>query len=277
MFLISQDYDKIIQKDNLTQIVSSDFSQKIKMELAAQAEVTSYLAQRYDISKIFQDSTPFSLSTTYLGGQWTYLDGSAYNVLTAYTLNNILSNNGIVYCKNSNFTSYVAGILPTNTSYFTVIGNQYDFYNALYPFPLFSLSTSYSLGDKVYWKDSVYTITSTTMGVYPNNTLYFSSGVPFSGVVGIYPTDITKWKQGYVRNQQIIVYIIDIVLYHIHARIAPRNIPELREDRYKSAIAWLKMAARGEITADLPLLSPDQGNRIRWGSNKKNINNTNDY
>ena len=57
-------------------------------------------------------------------------------------------------------------------------------------------------------------------------------------------------------------------------RIAPNNIPQLRENNYNYAIDWLKQAGGQDnaITADIPLLQPKQGGRIRWGSNTRNIN-----
>lgn len=76
-------------------------------------------------------------------------------------------------------------------------------------------------------------------------------------------------KSGTDRNPQIVLYYIDIVLYHLHSRINPRNIPTLRMDRYDSAISWLKMAAKGDITAALDKIVPAQGQRIKYGSNTK--------
>ena len=80
------------------------------------------------------------------------------------------------------------------------------------------------------------------------------------------------WKFGDNRNQQLVNYFIDIALYHVHSRISPRNIPDLRVKRYDDAIKWLKMAGRGDITAELPLIQPKQGARVRYGGQVKNIN-----
>jgi hypothetical protein len=82
------------------------------------------------------------------------------------------------------------------------------------------------------------------------------------------------WVKGDNRNQQMVNYLIDIILYHLHSRIAPRNIPELRVKRYDDAIAWLKQCAKGEfITGGLPLLQPRQGMRIRHGGSLQKQNN----
>jgi phage gp36-like protein len=80
-------------------------------------------------------------------------------------------------------------------------------------------------------------------------------------------------KSGNNRNQQLVMFAVDIALYHLHSRINPRNIPQLRIDRYDSAIEWLKMAAKGTITAGIEAKTPEQGGSIRWGSNTKKEHN----
>ena len=69
------------------------------------------------------------------------------------------------------------------------------------------------------------------------------------------------------------MFMVDIVLYHINSRVSPRNIPQIRMDRYDAAISWLKNVAKGDdITADIPVKQPKQGSRNRYGGNVKNIN-----
>lgn len=75
------------------------------------------------------------------------------------------------------------------------------------------------------------------------------------------------------RNPRIVILMVDIVLYHIHSRIAPRNIPEIREVRYEQAIEWLKAVNKGTIVPDLPMLDdPINGgslSELKLGSNPK--------
>jgi hypothetical protein len=87
-----------------------------------------------------------------------------------------------------------------------------------------------------------------------------------------YDFDAEMLKTGTQRDPQLLAYIIDISLFHLHSRIAPRNIPELRQTRYENAIAFLKMCSFGEVTPKLTPISPAQGNRIRYGGNAKKIN-----
>jgi phage gp36-like protein len=77
------------------------------------------------------------------------------------------------------------------------------------------------------------------------------------------------------RNQLIVMYMIDISLYHIHSRSASQDVPEIRETRYNAAINWLKAVAKLEISPDLPTLpSPltPEGGTILYGSETKRNN-----
>lgn len=60
-------------------------------------------------------------------------------------------------------------------------------------------------------------------------------------------------KQGTDRNSIIVMYAVDIMLYHLHSRINPRQIPALRMERYDAAIKWLTMVSEGKLSPDLPL------------------------
>jgi phage gp36-like protein len=77
------------------------------------------------------------------------------------------------------------------------------------------------------------------------------------------------------RNALIILYMVDIVIYHLHSNTAGDVIPELRIIRYNAAKDWLKAVAKGDISPDLPE-KPDEGDGegtgsqiIEFGSNPK--------
>ena len=72
-----------------------------------------------------------------------------------------------------------------------------------------------------------------------------------SYLVQKYQFDIELTKTGVDRDAQLVNYICDLALYHMHSRIAPRNIPQLRQDRYENAISWLKMCGMGDVTPKL--------------------------
>jgi len=80
-------------------------------------------------------------------------------------------------------------------------------------------------------------------------------------------------KVGTDRNPRLVMLMVDVSLYHVHSRIAPRNIPEIREVRYEQAIDWLKAVNKGTVVPDLPT-RPDTINGgalsdLRLGSNPK--------
>lgn len=64
---------------------------------------------------------------------------------------------------------------------------------------------------------------------------------------------------GTERNALLMMYMIDITLYHIHSRVNPRQVPEIRFVRYEAAITWLKSVSAGKIVANLELLPDTDG------------------
>ena len=294
-YLIQNDYKKLIQSDNLNQIIGSDLTILSALQLTAQSEAVSYLTQKYDTSKEFSNTSIWDINTIYLGRQRVYLDAGAYNATITYAIGVLILQAGNIYkCT----TAITVGEAFT-VSKWLLIGAQYSIFYITLPKPEFNFYTFYLKGAQVFWKDKTYTCiipsvspthesllaggayyNAPPVNVFPDDLVYglpyWGVGTPYTVAAGVLPTDITKWTAGDNRNQQLVNYCIDIALYHLHSRIAPRNIPELRVKRYDDAIKWFKMAGgRGSdtITADLPLLQPKQGGRIRWGGNVKTINN----
>ncbi len=56
------------------------------------------------------------------------------------------------------------------------------------------------------------------------------------------------------RNQLVVMYMIDIAIYHLHANITPNDVPEVRQIRYDNAMRWLQKVNRSELTPNLPKL-----------------------
>jgi phage gp36-like protein len=61
---------------------------------------------------------------------------------------------------------------------------------------------------------------------------------------------------GEARPPLLVLYLVDLALYHLHSRQNPRNVPQIRQDRYDAAIDWLKAARKGSISTGLPLEPP---------------------
>jgi phage gp36-like protein len=71
------------------------------------------------------------------------------------------------------------------------------------------------------------------------------------------------------RNAQLVMYCVDILLYHLHSNITPRNVPEIRKQRYDAAIHWLKMVASDKLNPDLPEMEGQTSGDFKLGSNTK--------
>ena len=274
-YLILNDYKKLIQADNLSQIVGNDFSLLNQVESAALSEVTSYLVQKYDVAYEFKS---IYVNTLDVGskkfGERLYLDAVPFSDTKDYNLDEMFLINGKVY---SAFQFTAKNKFVEND--FDLIGNQFDIFSLGLPngYTYWDYYATYTSGQYVFYKDKQYTSILPNAGVEPGtNTAVWSVGTTYTETNGVYAGGSVNgaWIKGDNRNQQMVNYLIDIILYHLHSRIAPRNIPELRVKRYDDAIYWLKQCAKGEfITGGLPLLQPMQGMRIRHGGSLQKQNN----
>jgi phage gp36-like protein len=61
------------------------------------------------------------------------------------------------------------------------------------------------------------------------------------------------------RNNHIVMIVIDCTLYHLYTSTVPKQMPEIRSQRYQDAIDWLKMVGKGDALADLPKVTNAQG------------------
>lgn len=260
---------------------------------AAEAKVTSYLVQKYNIKEEFTDTNPYNPALSLKAKNRIYLDALAYSATSTYAINNLCLQGGNVYICTTAVT--VPGAFDPTA--WALLGAQYTIFYITLPYPEFDYQCLYAKGAQVWWKDSVYTCQIATQpitqddilqaGTYQNVPLpnvfpddpangvqYWGAGIPYSVAAYTIPTNAAYWTLGDNRNPDFVNMCIDLTLYRCHIRIAPRNIPDIRVKARDEAIEWLKDAAEGTyITADLPLIQPRSGARIRFGGNTK-INNT---
>ena len=288
-YLTPADYLRLIQDANLSQIITSNVAVQSGAELAAQAEAISYLRQKYDVSKEFKDTLLWDPTAPYSAGDRVYLNAATYLPANSYAVGALTLFNGSVYLCIIAATGVFA---PAS---WQLLGPQYSIFYALNPFTPFNLGGFYNVGDKVFWAGNIYTclVQTPVIGHETGIQYYQTNQIPYAN---IFPDDPTQgssywafvenyivpggtaidnaafWSGSDNRDQQMIMYFVDITLYHLHARIAPRNVPELRIQRYEAAINWLTMCAKGEITPNLPVLQPKSGGRIRFGGQIRNIN-----
>lgn len=106
--------------------------------------------------------------------------------------------------------------------------------------------TNQPLSNSLYWtlfgeNKAVYECISPATNKRPNETAYF-----------------TKRNS---RNALIVRLMVDLVIYDIHSRLSPRNIPEHRVQRRDDVVKYLKDVAnpRSNINPDFPLKTMDEG------------------
>lgn len=286
-YLIQNDFKKLIQAENLAQILGNDYSILDSLALSAVQTATSYLTQKYITAQEFQDTQRWDSTVVYKATNRAYLDAPAYNAAATYAFGALVLQAGSVY----KCTTAISVAEPFNPAHWTLLGAQYAMFYAAYPNPLFTLTNVYVVGDLVFWGTSSWRCLKATVGgshesdlqaVYSQQIPYGNAfpdspgqtqwqvvaPVPYTIPAGTDILDTTYWTAGDNRNQELLNYTIDIALYRMHKRIAPRNIPDLRVKAYDDAIRWLKDAgavANSGITADLPRIQPRSGARIRWG------------
>lgn len=68
------------------------------------------------------------------------------------------------------------------------------------------------------------------------------------------------------RHALILMFAVDITVYHIFCQHNPYKIAKIRQDRYDRAIEWLKGVMKGDITIDGAPLLPDEelGDNSPW-------------
>lgn len=141
--------------------------------------------------------------------------------------------------------------------------HRYDTSKIFVDVLVYDPSVTYSSGDLVAFQDIEDDLYSVNLDTEGNS----------QDITGVSPVDDpTKWTLGDTRSQLIKMHLIDVTLYHLHARINPRNIPEFRIERYRDCIDWLKKIAAGKISTNLPIIEPEAdqiGLKIKWASNEK--------
>lgn len=280
-FLCLKDYYAFIAEVDLNQIleqstgVSGDPDVLDSCEKKSIARAKEYLTSRYKVNRVFAEFIPFDLTTEYTYGDRINLTADAWES-SVYLAGEMVEYLGNVYLRNSTTSGYTAGILPTNTTYFSLLGEEGLYYIA---FPEdFDEDKIYVENDLVYYSHEIYkknsqTISVDSLPILPTNTIYYTRirSVEYSDyltVVGVNPSD-NEWTMGDNRNQTVVECIVHMTLNKIHSLINPRNIPSIRMDNFSTAIATLKEFQMGDVQADLPDREGGQtGYSIRFGSNQ---------
>lgn len=76
----------------------------------------------------------------------------------------------------------------------------------------------------------------------------------------VYDPDEIFSARGNGRNRLVVMYVVDIVLYHLSAALPQKMGTEVRKERYDRAITWLEGVQAGRIVPGLPLMEDTGGN-----------------
>lgn len=78
-----------------------------------------------------------------------------------------------------------------------------------------------------------------------------------------YDVDAIFSARGEERNQLIVMFALDIAIYHIFCIHNPQKLSQIRKDRYERAIEWLKAVAKRTISIDgVPSLKSNDSESI---------------
>lgn len=133
-------------------------------------------------------------------------------------------------------------------------GKWYDFNSILSLITQWNTNYSYLTGNIVYDNGLFYKALINNIDLKPSENL-------------------TQWENiDDPRHSLLVMYAVDMLLYHLHSSINPRKIPELRKERYQEAKQWLQDIATSKENADFPTNILDD-ERVIWGSNPKIDNN----
>lgn len=290
-YLIPSDFNRLIQEVNLNQIISGNRTLVTQMEQTAITEAKSYLSAKYDVDKEFSNSAVYSPVALYKASNRVYLDASFYNPNNTYGINTLVLYTGKIF-------RCITAILVAedfDSAKWQDLGPQYTIFYAQFPKPVFNIAGIYEIGDEVFWNNKTYTCKIATSGISHEVLIQLDStnNIPYQNVFpddtkngakfwtdnGAYQVpagsilDTDYFTEGDNRNQQMIVYILDMLIYHLYRRIPPAVVPEIRILAYQTAVSWLNKVAKGdEVVADIVKKQPASGSRIRYGSRPKNEN-----
>lgn len=126
MFLHKSDYLGKIEEEHLD-LIQGNESLRLESELEAQAEIESYIAQRFDIAKIFINLTIYDFAAIYVIGDLVILNPDQWDASKSYVANDLVAFKDEVF-KNISATSTQD---PSDATKWTKVGAEFDKFSAL--------------------------------------------------------------------------------------------------------------------------------------------------
>lgn len=251
-FLKDSDYSLLIRDTDFSVIVPSAVVLE-NAEFAAIQKVRTKLIQRYDMDYELRKMGNYNAATNYRAGErviqdlpekiFSIKDFLQWDESTQYYTNDVVTDsNGYIYKA----LQASKGVALTSSSYWVAVVNEAptDAPNST----LYSTSTTYQVGDYAHNAQGViYECIQIALNKPLTNMAYWTP-------VAITLND-TYWNELDNRYTLLVYMVMDIVIYNLHAAINPRNIPELRADRYLDAIEQLTRWASGDDNAEMKELA----------------------
>jgi hypothetical protein len=291
-YLRLRDFDLPIQGTELNQMLTNKPYVRLQAESFAKAEMISKLTQRYDVDREFQETLPYNPTKVYNAWDLVDIDFPSYDPTKIYAVNvGVVIQAGLGYICNTTITVPEA----FNIAKWTLLGAQYDLFFVATPHEDFNYKAFYKVGDKVFWRNKVYTALQESTpashftnlqsnsyaevpfyNVFPDSPISgpvaWGAGVVYNVSAGTLPTNTTKWTAGDNRSQMCMEHMLAIAIYKMTQRIAINNVPENRVTAYEQSLIWLREVSHGDINCDIPERQPEQGNPVMWGGQIKRIN-----
>ena len=122
--------------------------------------------------------------------------------------------------------------------------------------PLYDYNAAGRLTNYAWHEGQYYEALTTSLAVEPGNAT-------------TNPNWELSWRARDPRDTKLLAFAIDITIFNLFKRVAPRKIPDFRKDLFNMAKEWLEMVKDSSLTPDLPkpIKVEDSSDAIRWGSN----------
>lgn len=202
---------RAVQDVILQQTVSNNPVYQTLIEQTAQQKFFEYLSQRFDLAKEFTDTKQYDPTAAYNAGDRVYLNAPDYSASSTYALGVLaMAATGQLVSGNPTGQVYACSTAISapevfNPAHWTLLGNQWDLFYALYPFGIFDISHKlYNVGDSVWWKNHTYTALqkSIILGQFEKFQFFTTNRVPFQNV---FPDDLINGAQFWKDNGPYVV------------------------------------------------------------------------
>jgi hypothetical protein len=182
-----------MKEAQIVQITGGDNNILLQAEAAAMERAMGMLRQKYEIVTEFTNTQLYSVNTVYNATDRVYINYPAYVATNSYVIGNYCTNGGSAYVCTTNTT----GVF--NAAHWANIGTSTSIYYAAFPHLPFNLYGNYAVGDKVFYKNKIYTALQATVRYSNISAVQFgyNDNIPFGNV---FPDDNVNGSRWWTDN-----------------------------------------------------------------------------